>query len=312
MTIGQSKDWEESEEQVKLPTYKPFHLPTILATRDRLVRSIEDNELRDRELTPDQFHIFCGLILEGLPSKCYAPAVEDSIRYLAGEFLTKAKLQTVCHRLAGNIERLACRRAVPPWSVQRFQEWVPLQIVGYRPARGKRDRLGALLSLKIMAGTPCPIVIQDWWSPDMCRFMAYRNFGFSRPRGDRDLKYPYTNPLQFTSLRFLGLVQPDKSTKEPSYTNPTFPNHLVEWNKETLRRRFRVDPGYKCPKGHPQHFPCHTCPIGYLKCPAGTHRRNWQKGTCTVCEKADVWIDVDLAKTMCVNCYFTDAKKRTK
>jgi hypothetical protein len=239
--------------------------------------------------------------------------VAESVRYLVGARLTAAAVAELAHRLAGNRQRLRERRPVAPWAAQRWPEWVPVQILAVRRARDARDRDdGASLSFKIMAGTPCPIAVPQWWSLQRCRFLS-RTFGFSRPMrrvSGMPPKYPYSVPEQLVNLRVEMLVDPEKSVREPYLDATRIVPSLAEWNREVLRRRFRVDPGYECPEGYPHDLPCHRCHVGYLRCPAATHRLDYERAPCPQCGRADAWWDPESRSGVCVRCTIKAAGRR--
>lgn len=226
----------------------------------------------------------------------------DSIRAEAGRVLDAETLVALAHRLAGNLARLASCRPVPPWHVQRFPEWVPVQVLGCARARGGKGQMGALFRFKVMAGTPCPRVVLQWWSNRRCLYHA-RDFGLAvgRARG-KTPRLPYEAPEQFATLRLAALIDPALSRAEPAFAEVKFPagRSIAGWNRTQLRRRLRL--GFACPEGYPDDFPCHRCHRGYRSCPAGTHRDDYVERPCPLCGLPDAVWDPESPFEGCVDC----------
>lgn len=264
----------------------------------------------------EQFDRVCNIIWESLSvrnlgnEKIPYDKVVDSLRHLAGRVLTPELAEETAHRIAGNIPNLRRGRTVVPWHVQRFYEWVPVQIMTVRKARNSRNELGATLFVKILAGTPCPLTVMTWWSNRKCRSLSLE-FGFSRISRRRQVlppKYPYSDPAQLVQMRFLALVDPTRSEKEPVLTEIEFPPALHLWNRGVLQRRFRESGVFNCPLGLPLTFNCHQCPVGYGRentkpCAAACHRYSYEEKPCPVCSNQDALWDKEIPANMCVNCY---------
>lgn len=226
--------------------------------------------------------------------------LEESLTPLLGTAPTKEVWKETAHRLAGNSVRLRNHRVVLPWSLQRFDEWVPVQIMGLRYARGGRGKMGVQFTLKIMAGTPCPKIFFQFWSFKKCRYLSSK-FGFQRFRGKEPPKHFYENPKQLVTLRFLALVDSNLSDREPYVTEIEFPPSVEDWNRRQNHRRTRLE--FKCPKGYPRELKCHDCPIGYVHCPAGTHAQDYSIEPCPKCGEKQAFFDADLPDTMCLDCH---------
>lgn len=268
-------------------------------------------ELGGETLVGARFDRMVSIAREVLPGTIPGRAIEDTFRVLAGKPLDPVTLDATCWRAAGNMPVLRRGKGVLPWRVQRYYEWVPLQILGCRQSRGPRERIGARYSFRVMAGTPCPLVLTKWWSREFCRFRA-NDFGFSRPaRGSQPASHPYAAQDQLVGLRVYALIEPKLCAQEPGFRALGWPPSVHDWNLELIRRRLRVDPGYTCPKKLPATFPCHKCPAGYISCPAGTHRQNWVQKPCEACQRPLAWFDPETAADVCVDCTVKAVYRRT-
>ena len=252
-----------------------------------------------------QFIYLVQIIWEELPDVEWE-VLEDSLRSLAGSLMTSEMADEVAWRIAGNIPLLQYRTVVAPWTMQLFLEWVPVEIRYCRRMKNKYHRHGVLLGFLVQAGSCCSRMVYKWWSLKQCRFYS-RGFGFSCPtsgRGRRTAKYPYTVPEQLVHLRCYVLIEPKLCVqKEPRFNVASWPSSVREWNKETLRCRFRVDPGYVCPEGHLALFPCHFCPLSLLECRGGTHLLSWVQKYCPECKNNDAFFDPELPDYRCLDCF---------
>lgn len=283
----------------------PYSIPRIVACRNSLAEVLRC-EYEDQAITGREFARFVTIVAETLGvDKLDRATLADSLRPLAGIPLDAATILAASHRLAGNLHRLRRRRPVLPWQVQRFPEWVPVHILGVRPALDPGGRhAGALLSMKIMAGLACPLVVLHWWSIRHCRFIAPL-FGFSRspgPKAKRVPLYPFTAPLQLAGMRIEALVDPALSERDPVFGRFRFTDAMDRWNRRKLKQRARLDPEYTCPENFPADFPCHHCVVGSLRCPAGTHLHDYVVHACPGCGRDEADFDPDYHVNLCVDC----------
>ena len=290
--------WRKKKQK---PIRHNYSIGKLLKLRDNLIEIMAEFEGK----TPrgDKFDRLVQLVWENLPGRLNRETLYESLRNCAGTLMTKELIRETCWRIAGNLPRLRLERVTPPWHVQRFAEWVPLHILSARPHR-RGKKMGAMFTMRIMAGTPCPFITFKWWSVKRCRYYARNGFGFSkRPGAGGVVKYPYVDPAQLVNLRLYGLVEPELCGKEPGISEPRWPASVRNWNKEIIRRRFRVDQGYSCPQGFPLELACHHCPVGTDRCPAGTHRQLWRRKYCEHCEREGAVFDPEISHTMCTDCY---------
>jgi hypothetical protein len=284
-------------------------------------------ELGGKVVEGKRFEKLLRLAAEILPGKVERPALYDSLRGCLGEVMTAERAQEIGWRLAGNLPRLRLGRAAPPWHVQKFLEWVPLHVVGCRPELRGRGKRGVLYSFRVLGGSPCPRILQQWFSVKWCRVVAV-DFGFS-PRGRRP-KFPYSAPEQIVGLRFCGLVDPELSGGEPVFRVPlevskarglrahghAFPGYCRDYNRGALERRFRTEPAvFDCPRDLPRDYPCHRCPSGFGGaggCPAATHRAEWAVRPCPRCDLEAAFFDPELPGDLCVDCHRREAYRGAK
>lgn len=245
--------------------------------------------------------------------KVHYPTLEDSLRCLLDQRLTRELARETAHRIAGNVQRLRERRPVPPWVAQHDHEWVPVQVLAARPLRQERSRkMGSVLTMKILAGTPCPLTVTEWWSLRRCRLFS-KDFGFSsqRNRESAASRRPFSAPEQLVQMRMYRLVDPALSREVPALTDVAFVDSMRDWNRAVLRRRFRE--GFDCPLGMPRSFSCHRCHLGYAaenkrSCPAATHRLTYRRRVCEGCGES-AYHDKEIPYRGCVNCYLAEQYK---
>jgi len=230
--------------------------------------------LRER-LANDVLSEFCGFAPEGrhfeelVDLLCEAiPRVDrlvmwDSVRSIAGCTLREENLRNMCWRIAGNVELLRTGVAVPPWHLQQEAEWAPVQVLAWEPARSARGRRGGRFTMRILAGTACPMRVRTFWTVGFCRFIARRAGYTARRHG-----LPFAHPSELVNLRIWVQIEPDRCRPGvPGFQEVGCTSSLRKWNRQIIKMRFRRD--WACPHNY-THY-CYQCPVGYMECPAATH-----------------------------------------
>ncbi len=270
------------------------------------------NRYQNRSLTGVDFRDFVDEVFGLLPKGTDKQALRDSIRNLVGQKLTGQLLDETCWRLAGNIKRLKQTRAVPPWSVQRYPEWVPAQIIKVRLQRGGKRGLefGHEITFRILAGTSCPNLIVQWWSRNKFRYLAHNRdeqgngFGFVRVFRDKPSPYEYHYPNEFVTLRCLLLIEPECCDVEgPNFKEISHSSGTSAWNRVQQKYRARIEAPYLCIKKLSRDMLCHQCPFGLDVCRAATHSKTYQLRPCSQCNDAKAVHDpADKLNSVCVDC----------
>jgi hypothetical protein len=205
--------------------------------------------------------------------------------------------------LGGNYYRIARRRVVLPWRGQSIDEWVPAYVDQARPYITKRGKHGYIFRFKILAGFTAGLLTEQFWSDSFCRFIS-RDCGFTR-RGS-GARFQQGN--QFVLLRFMLRISAVKSVTQPVFEGvmTPVPSPLLKWNRDIGKSRDRMTPFEGCPPGYqrPLVLPCHLCDVGFETCKNGTHRRQYVRGYCTMCDTIDSWIDPEFDDSVCIRCLF--------
>lgn len=266
--------------------------------------------LKNRPLLTNRFERFVDICMDnsGIANPDYE-TFRESVRYLAGAVLRKPMIETLAHRLAGNFHRLKHHIPVQPWTRQDYHEWVPVQAIEVCRVFHEKWGAAARLTLKILAGSPASITVRQRWSVKRCRVIArdlgFRNFG--RRRNDPP-PFPFATVEELTSMRWEMMVEPDLSDTEPYLSKTRTRPALQDWNRNLLKMRTRK--GFDCLVGHPINFPCSQCAVGYLTCPAGTHRDDWKVKHCQECGERDALWDYQITTATCLNCYHHSIHRR--
>ncbi len=280
----------------------------ILTRREILVEALR--ELKNHKLVRDRFERLIEICMNnaGIAEPDYE-TFEQSVLYLAGRRFKESLIKTLAYRLAGNVDRLRHKLITPPWRRQQVAEWVPVQAVAVHRVAHDRWGVAARITLKILAGTPCPMTARVRWSFKRCRYVAselgFRQYGKKK---DDPAPFPYARPEELTTMRWEMLVDPDLSEGDPYLTEVRYKPALQDWNKAQLRRRMRID--FTCMAGHPLGFPCSQCAVGYVNCPAATHRENWLIKGCRECQRPGQFWDLDQCRDSCIECYMRSLHKR--
>lgn len=238
-----------------------------------------------------------------LPSGATYDAVFESVRYLAGRRLEPLEAYRLAWRLAGNIPTLRTGRSVLPWAIQQEDEWVPLEATRAVLSKDYRGRPGYDFVFRVLAGSPCPMKIRAFWRSGVAHYVS-RQVGFSAPWG----KYPFARATQLVGLRLIGRIEAERSSVRPEFHEIECPQSMGNWNRiNVLRLRLRVD-GERCPRGWPHA--CHRCALGYDQCPAATHYRTYEKGSCEGCMLPDQLFDPEDPSPHCNSCARRERMRR--
>jgi len=270
--------------------YPRFDANRILRLRDRLVDEVF-YERYGTELCGEQLIAVADHAQQLLGPQVRSSVVYESLRPLAGVVLTEKTCDDRSWRLAGNQHRLRDGLVAPPWSTQNEDEWVLLQVLRGALSRNRRGDVGLRFDFRVLAGSPCPMVLTKFWSNAQCMFVA-REVGFSRFQG----KYTYSQGDQLVSLRLLGRLEAERSRERPFFHEVAASAGCLRWNRELLKLRFRYIP---CPNNWTHE--CHECVVGYESCDGATHPRNYEWRHCTHCNKEN-YFDPDLSTVSCVDC----------
>ncbi len=267
-----------------------FNIPGILGLRNRLLDEVCAAHF-NCSLEGAELEAFVSRLRRILPGGISRDVLFESARQLAGIELTPNRALRFCWQLAGNLPRLRAGRAVVEWHNQEQDEWVPLQVIAADIRRNRKDEIGYELRFRVLAGTPCPLVLIRFWSKRFC-YLLGRRVGFTAPRQNM----PFTDGRQFVNLRLLGRIEAAKSSPQPTFFEVNCPPSCFDYNRALLRKRMHLEP---CPNGW--RHPCHRCAVGYLECPAATHEQTYEERFCEGCSKPAAF-DPGATTPHCVSC----------
>lgn len=289
-----------------------YDLTRVMLLRRQMRESLMTDYV-DKSLESGAFESFVDDVASCLLKKTPRECVFKSLAHLAGEKLTKEVLDDTCWRLAGNLQRLKTR-AVVPWHKQRHKEWVPVQFVNAAKKRGGRKKTGWMFTFQVLAGTPCPLTIQQFWTDRFCGRMSH-SLGFQWMPSHKSGQQPrgvYQHPTEYVTLRMAVHIEPELCTGAgPDFKKIELPDSLHRWNREQLKYRDRLEEGYECPNKYPDSLPCYRCPIGYVECRAGTHRSTFTYRYCPDCKGDDAAFDPDSSDVKCLSCFEREVMRRT-
>jgi hypothetical protein len=269
---------------------KGFSFTRVKDRRDRLYRHALQPYL-GAKLVGDTIPDVCKDIAAQLPQTISPDALYESVRVLAGTTLTQKTAMTLAWRFAGNVDRLIAGERVLPWVRQIEDEVIPVRVERIH-ADKRRDNFGYTLHCRALAGTPCPMVFQQFFSTRSCRAIA-RTLGFTAAWGT----YPFRTPLHFMGLMFFAHLEADKSGETPYFKTVSSSSGLLSQNKAKIEVRCRVKP---CPRGYQHH--CDKCWLGQDECPAGIYPRSLVQRECAQCVNMSFFEPDDEEGTVCLNC----------
>ena len=241
------------------------NVPRVLILRDKIVSDVFGQYLGARP-EGDDFICLVRDVADYL--RLRRSVVMDSLRVLAGQRITLQLAATTAWRLAGNIRSLRKDVPAPPWSFQHAAEVVPVQVMSCTVQQTVKGRMMHVVRLRVMAGTPAPMVLFSWWSKSFCYILS-RRLGYTSYRGD----FPFSHPDELVNLRMLVLLDPSLTRDgRPGFKEVKGSQGLKKWNRAIIEKRFRRqgDKAWPCPNGY-THY-CYQCHVGYVDCEAATQR----------------------------------------
>jgi hypothetical protein len=255
----------------------------------------------------DAFHVLLEDVKKHLPATVAGTALYESLRVVAGELMTAAALDKLCWRLAGNIPRLSRGEPALPWTLQKYREWVPAQIVRCRWYLTKRKKPGYMFTFRILGGSAAGLYTSTFWGTGFCYFVS-KTLGFTARRPSRTtakpVPYLFRNPREFVNLRLGILLEPEHSKpKAPGFKRIRVPVSMALWNRQqVMAYRDRLDAAHACPFRIPLSVACYRCTKGFESCRAGCHKQDFVKGYCLRCNNHDAYFDNELTSEVCAAC----------
>jgi hypothetical protein len=282
------------------PPTPSYNIARILALKSKIQRACRP--LVGQTLGKETFPQLVSLIHGSFPSKgrdIDEDVIIKSVQGLAASKLTREKLADTAWRLAGNLQHLRSCCAVVPWGKQVEPEWVPIQALSATLRWTRKKKMGASFRLKFLAGSPCPLTINQFWTHGFCAMFA-QDLGFTAPWNNM----PYADPRQLVSLRFYVKIEPDLCEGNPGFHEVKAPPGCLTWNKNLLAMRYRLHPEvFNCPVGYPPEHPCHSCYVGEDNCDAAVHAKTFIQRHCSRCRKDDAWFDPASRRRICTDCF---------
>ena len=292
------------EEEEKLPRIR---LESVFSLREKIMD--DSSDFVGCTVGGDTITNLMARLVRLIPN-INVTALRTSLASLAGTKFDEHNFFDLAWRFAGNAEKLCQENTEPvlPWFCQRYPEWCPLEIIAGRyhskpPRRGeKKRRPGHVFRMQVLAGSPCPLMVEKFWSIPEQKYLA-GYLGYSAPWGERPFELPfpaYEEPFghPFVRFRLFGLFEQSDSRK-PFFKTVRCTSGMLTYNRNIINWRRRID--YQCP--HDFTHACVDCEIGYLECMAGTHPYNFTVKHCVACG-GELFHDPDpgFPSGLCLDC----------
>lgn len=264
---------------------KRFSINRVFKQRDKLFLALRP--YINAKITGQVFKDLVEDVYLKLPDTVSHDALFESARVLAGDPLSRKTAAEFAWRLAGNVHLLNASSPVLPWTIQVKDEWVPVQVLRVEAAV-KNYRAGYVFSCRALAGSPCPMVFEQFLSRASCAAIS-RTVGFNNTM-------PYTNGLYFTNLRMWVGVEAARSNEAPQFQQVDCSSAMQQYNKKLLAIRTRAQP---CPNNF-SHL-CEHCEVGYDECVAAIFPKRLEKKLCEICQEIR-YFDVSRGDGLCLAC----------
>lgn len=274
-----------------LPPLPKYNVEKIMARRDLLIAA--GQPFLGIKPEGDQYKKLCLALTEALPGRFYSGTIEQSLLDVVGVELTAAVLNSVCWRLAANLQRLREFTPVPAWTRQIQPEWMPLHIAEVVKKRRRDGLIRANVTCRVLAGSAASKTLRVSWSHGLCAGLAY-DFGFSKPYKS----YPFVDVLQLTSMCFFGYFEPELCLEGPMFNKMRISTSQRRRNTLLAQMRTLQHELYDCDK----QLPCHLCHLGLDQCAKATHPRTHVLLRCESCGH-ESWHDPQtMSLGKCIDC----------
>ena len=266
-----------------------------------LQSSLQFHKFVDRQLGPEDL-----LEMSRYVRSCLRDATLDIPTLVASatslgtlSVVTKDDIKLFAWRMAANVETLSCKTPVIPWVLQKYPEWMALQVVDYKLVRNAKGLTVSEYTFRVLSGTAAGMLVKKRLTRKACRMLA-RQIGFPSRRKQRSKKSVprYKEFGDLVGCRLLGLFDAEHSVNTPGFWHMSCTGGMKTYNRKLLKDRTRKF-AFKCPMDYTH--PCNKCPIGYDQCPVATHPRTYELQHCDECGEEN-WFDTKLSGDMCVSC----------
>jgi len=291
-----------------IPRYPPIR--KIMSLRSKLWEVLTQ-QYHGYAYIGEEFTRMINSIYALMPPATDRDAFNRTVEHLAGVTIDDAVINDLSWRLAGNLHHLKAGMAIPVWTRQLFQEWVPIQVIRVNKARitklgSDHSVPGAWFDYMVLAGLPAGHTIIKPHSWEYC-YHVRTIFGFSCKDLQRYSRYaaampnyPMADLNEFYGLRAYALIDPEICRDKPNFREIENTNAFIEYNREIFRRRMRD--GYVCPKNYSlEEMSCYRCEAGVDVCSAACHRLSYYRAVCQACKKEN-WFDPQFHGWVCVDC----------
>jgi len=250
----------------------PFNYKRWQNRRERIYTACVDNAgLLGQVLDPDVFTELIVLLRRTLKLKAaHESVLRDSLLEYAGTEMTEGVFDCIAVRLAGGYDDICAGKIILSTNtVPSNGEWMPVEVEEMRFAEVRNYKAQVKMTAMILTGMLAGRVFTQKMpakatSVFFANTMGWAKFG------------PRPAHSELVQLKFTGLIVADK---QRGLQVDEYKCTAGQLKLNKLLREGRDEP---CVMNH--RYQCKTCPIGYSKCPRGTHRYTWVPRLCPSCK----------------------------
>ena len=264
----------------KLPRVPPYNLKKIAAQREQMRAIIKAEGYIDEIMTISSMaHLACKFA-EVCKREKQDQTIFKSILSMAGFKMDEAKAKEISWRIAGNQRYLKKGLSIYNWTLQMWDEWVPVEISHVEIKNRKSD--GKLIinpSYLVLAGTPSGKRFTRSFPYKFLPILA-GDVGFGKNKWD-------TEVCELLRMRINVYLLEGDTLHFDDYKS------RAKHNKKIISARDGA-----CKKGF-EHS-CTECWFGIDKCPYATRLRTLELRDCPNGHKG--YYDPDIAFKYCIEC----------
>ena len=273
------------------PKTPPFNYKRLQDRRTRIYTACISNAyLLGQMLDPDAFTELVVILRRALKLKqAHEDILRDTLLEYGGTELTEEVSDRIAVRIAGGFDEIKAGKPVTSMtSVPKKGAWMPIEVSEMRFDEVRNHKAYIRMTAMVITGALAGRMLVQAMPAKATTIYFANSLGWAK-FGPRPVH------SELVQLKFTGLVIED------GRRGLQVDQYKCTANQLKLNKGLRDTRAEPCLLDH--RYQCKTCPIGYSKCPRGTHRYTWIARFCQQCKDERAIFDPSEANVkVCLIC----------
>jgi hypothetical protein len=232
---------------------------------------ISNAYLLGQVLDPDSFTDLVVLLRRALKMKrAHESVIRDSLLEFGGVEMTEEVCDRIAVKISGGYDEIrAGKSIVSSNAVPTSGSWMPIEVAEMRFDSVRNHKAQVRMTALVLTGALSGRMFSQLMPAKATSVFFANNLGWAKfgPRPAHS---------ELVQMKFTGLVVDDKRN------GLQVDEYKCTAGQLQINKKLREWRGEPCILEH--RYQCKTCPIGYSKCPRGTHRYTWVPRFCSQCK----------------------------